>query len=112
MIAGYTCECVHGYYGDQCQTNRDDCASNPCLHGTCHVSQSQRPYIDTIHSHLSQFSTRSIQKDPNIFILQDLVGNYRCDCSSGWTGFDCDANVDECALSLCIHGSCTVSFIQ
>ena len=39
------------------------------------------------------------------------MGNYRCDCSSGWTGLDCDANVNECALSPCIHGSCTVSVI-
>jgi hypothetical protein len=40
MIAGYVCHCPDGFFGDRCQTERDDCASNPCVQGQgiCHVS--------------------------------------------------------------------------
>lgn len=33
---GYTCQCVDGFEGVNCETNIDDCANNPCQNGgTC-----------------------------------------------------------------------------
>lgn len=32
---GYGCYCVKGYTGELCEANIDDCASEPCIHGTC-----------------------------------------------------------------------------
>lgn len=34
-IAGYTCDCLAGYTGPSCETNINDCASNPCQRGVC-----------------------------------------------------------------------------
>ena len=35
-IANYTCSCADGYEGDTCESNIDDCLSNPCQNdGTC-----------------------------------------------------------------------------
>ena len=28
------------------------------------------------------------------------TGGYECVCEMGWTGHDCDQDVDECALSM------------
>ena len=36
----YTCSCVAGYFGNMCETDIDECASNPCTNGaTCIVCQ-------------------------------------------------------------------------
>ena len=41
-VNGFDCQCAPGYYGDQCETERDECASNPCQNAVrCHVSRSQ-----------------------------------------------------------------------
>ncbi|XP_078693585.1 uncharacterized protein LOC144923147 [Branchiostoma floridae x Branchiostoma belcheri] len=32
---------------------------------------------------------------------------YNCTCESGWTGRDCDQDIDECLSSSCAHGTCT-----
>ena len=38
-VNDYSCQCVPGYIGRQCETNSDDCTPNPCSNGgTCSVS--------------------------------------------------------------------------
>ena len=34
----------------------------------------------------------------------DQVNNYRCQCQAGFTGYDCDVEIDECLSSPCLHG--------
>ncbi|XP_048458200.1 protein crumbs homolog 1 [Rhincodon typus] len=38
---------------------------------------------------------------------EDMVSYYRCNCASGWTGLNCEVNINECQSSPCIHGNCT-----
>lgn len=41
---------------------------------------------------------------------QDLINNYRCDCVVGWTGRNCDVNIDDCSPNPCQNGgACHVS---
>ena len=38
-VNGFECRCAPGYHGDQCETERDECAPNPCQNAIrCHVS--------------------------------------------------------------------------
>jgi hypothetical protein len=36
------------------------------------------------------------------------VDDYLCDCQPGWTGRNCDADIDECASDPCLNNAtCT-----
>ena len=35
LYTGYTCTCNDGFTGDHCDVNINECASWPCVHGTC-----------------------------------------------------------------------------
>ncbi|XP_048369306.1 protein crumbs homolog 2 isoform X1 [Sphaerodactylus townsendi] len=37
---------------------------------------------------------------------QDLFNAFRCVCTAGWEGLLCEANIDDCNSSPCIHGKC------
>ena len=37
QLGGYYCDCVAGYYGENCETEHDECAAQPCFHGNCVV---------------------------------------------------------------------------
>ena len=39
LVADYFCDCPPGWEGKNCERDRDECASNPCINGaTCTVS--------------------------------------------------------------------------
>ena len=33
LFNGYTCSCIAGYYGPNCEYEFNECLSGPCLHG-------------------------------------------------------------------------------
>ncbi|XP_073454483.1 uncharacterized protein [Aquarana catesbeiana] len=37
--------------------------------------------------------------------LSTYGGGYRCMCTNGWDGDNCDHNIDDCATAVCFHGS-------
>ncbi|KAL9952656.1 hypothetical protein ACROYT_G039940 [Oculina patagonica] len=39
QVNGYVCNCQMGYVGVHCQTNINECSSNPCLNGATCVDQ-------------------------------------------------------------------------
>ncbi len=73
-----TCGCFSGYHGSDCSETSSPlpspCSSNPCQHG----------------------GTCSSLSSPS--------SSYSCECPPGYTGTNCEVNVDDCVSEPCING--------
>ena len=45
LIGYYTCHCAPGYYGRNCETDHDECASNPCNNGANCIVRPHSPLL-------------------------------------------------------------------
>ncbi|XP_065157140.1 protein crumbs-like [Atheta coriaria] len=81
MINAHECQCPEGFTGDSCQIDigQDPCGVNPCQNGECNPSPPGGHH------------------------------NYTCTCASGYQGFNCDKDINECELPgvpICNNGIC------
>ncbi|XP_019639755.1 PREDICTED: fibropellin-1-like [Branchiostoma belcheri] len=88
----------------------DDCASSPCVHGTC---------TDGVASYTCScengWTGNNCDQDIDECASSPCahgtctggVASYTCSCENGWTGTNCDQDIDDCLSSPCAHGSCT-----
>ncbi|XP_035693790.1 neurogenic locus notch homolog protein 1-like [Branchiostoma floridae] len=89
----------------------DDCASSPCVHGTC---------FDAIDGYSCfcepgwggtncDTNTDDCRSSPcgEHGTCNDVVGGYTCTCDAGWEGINCDQDINECESSPCVHGYCS-----
>ena len=46
-------------------------------------------------------------------VSQDVVNGYECTCVAGFTGTNCETNINDCEGDPCVNGDCVVSqYIQ
>eukprot|EP01043_Picozoa_sp_COSAG02_P019760 COSAG02_NODE_962_length_15608_cov_16.347692_2_plen_1076_part_00 len=67
----YTCACEEGFFGDNCDADRDECDSNPCEN--CETND----------------------------CCNDGDDAYTCSCKPGYDGDNCATDIDECADQPC-----------
>ena len=48
----------------------------------------------------------------NIGTCVDQINGYKCQCQPGYTGIDCDVDIDECQSSPCINGKVQVIRVE
>ncbi|PAV78411.1 hypothetical protein WR25_15182 isoform Q [Diploscapter pachys] len=114
---GYRCFCMDGFKGDQCQINEDDCIDNKCSPDSACID-GIKTY--TCHCPIGKMGTycqlvdRCTTEDPCLqgdCITDPLTGNYQCICHPGYTGKNCDQDIDECAINpnRCYNGGICVN---
>ncbi|XP_078500152.1 protein crumbs homolog 1 [Lissotriton helveticus] len=93
LYSGYRCACAQGWAGTHCETNLDECLSNPCVHGNCtdrinaYVCRCERGYtgvrcernVDDCLGH----------QCPNGATCIDGINSYSCVCPGNFTGRFC-----------------------
>ena len=107
----YTCYCIDGYTGIQCQTNWNECWSSPCLNGgscvdgvasyncTCAegFTGASLRYRYTIHYVLLSYYTS---------ILSEHQHMHRVPCAIYYSGKNCGQDINECNSNPCVNGIC------
>ena len=48
----------------------------------------------------------------NIGTCVDQINGYKCQCQAGYTGMDCEVDIDECQSSPCINGKVQVIRVE
>ncbi|XP_071107671.1 uncharacterized protein [Haliotis cracherodii] len=110
---GYRCVCKSGYEGSLCQHNIDDCASTPCVHGTCtdklttFSCQCDAGWTGpTCTSDMVDCNNQCPPEKTERCV--DLNQDYRCECKPGYTGKNCTELINECDSLPCMHGGTCV----
>ena len=92
-IGSFECVCKAGWTGGLCETDVDECDSNPCENGgTCVESNTTVIYFRSL--------TRNLYRLANVSI--DI---FRCDCAAGHQGLNCSVDINECDSAPCQNGA-------
>ena len=108
----YQCACVAGYTGVNCQTNINECHSNPCLHSSTCIDGINMYTCNCSNGYTGvncQTNIDECTSSPclNSGTCTDGINEYSCICANAYTGLNCEADIDECQSSPCQHnGRC------
>ncbi|XP_033644442.1 sushi, von Willebrand factor type A, EGF and pentraxin domain-containing protein 1-like isoform X2 [Asterias rubens] len=106
----YSCRCVAGYTGRNCEIDFDECASSPCSNGGVCVEHQLNSFMcecpqgfegDTCSIDINECSSSPCGI---LSICEDDENGYTCHCAPGLTGTHCENHIDYCAPSMCQHG--------
>uniref|UniRef100_T1HCE3 Uncharacterized protein n=1 Tax=Rhodnius prolixus TaxID=13249 RepID=T1HCE3_RHOPR len=99
--SSYTCYCIDGYTGTNCQTNWDECWSSPCLNGgTCldGVAYFNCTCPDGFVGETCEENVDECGSNPclNNGTCLDIANGYTCQCQPGYSGFNCEVDMAVC----------------
>jgi protein crumbs len=98
----YRCICPTGYNGDRCDTEIDECASDPCLHGgRCEdlLGAHRCDCAGTgFEGEVCEINIDECLRDPCVNgECKDTDGSFVCECAPGYCGTTCP-RMNPCLL--------------
>ena len=105
---GYECVCEHGYEGQHCNDDINECINNDCNgHGQCIntigsfkcVCQNGWTGKECESQYVACESSNPCLNGGKCNVKGD--NQYECECVNGWGGRDCHINIDDCGGHLC-----------
>ena len=118
LVNNYTCNCTDGWEGRNCSTPIDPCVPNPCRHGgecekngtsfvcICPLGYSGRECgIASITCNVSESNCNSgvCVEVPRFDLIEAIPPSY-CECTSSYTGINCDLLINRCTPEACQNG--------
>ncbi|XP_017097727.3 protein eyes shut isoform X2 [Drosophila bipectinata] len=112
LNSSYSCYCIDGYTGIQCQTNWDECWSGPCQNGgTCvdGVAYYNCTCPEGFSGSNCEENVDECMSNPcqNGGLCRDRTNGYTCTCQPGYLGDHCELDVAVCDTGTgarCHHG--------
>ncbi|CAH0690436.1 unnamed protein product [Spodoptera exigua] len=127
---GFACACARGWAGALCDQDVDDCASAPCRNGATCRDRLDAFVCDCAPGWTGPTCTEDINECEqrgadgaiagaegalgpcvNAAACNNTAGGYSCACLAGWTGRDCEANVDDCT-GQCLNGATCIDLVD
>ncbi|XP_068447252.1 sushi, nidogen and EGF-like domain-containing protein 1 isoform X3 [Clinocottus analis] len=105
----FTCSCLAGFTGRQCQIDVNECASHPCQNGgTCEdqINSFQchcPPGYTGIHCETDIDECKDRPCLNNALCVQG-TDSFTCVCEPGYTGVLCETDINECESQPCQNG--------
>ncbi|XP_061505186.1 protein crumbs isoform X1 [Anopheles gambiae] len=116
IAAGYECICVPGTMGTNCETNINECESNPCKNGACvdgvgNYTCECDPGFEG--SHCETDIDECLKYRPCVHgTCMDGRNNYICDCDGLWGGKNCSVQLTGCVNEPCLNGGTCVPYLE
>ncbi|KAJ8020449.1 Protein eyes shut-like [Holothuria leucospilota] len=113
LFNDYRCICQDGWMGKNCSLDVNECLSNPCLNNATCINQLNEfycvcppfitgPFCDTF------FDPCDTEFNPcqnNATCISQQNGTSLCVCQEGFSGINCEINMNECASEPCLNGA-------
>ncbi|KAK2152085.1 hypothetical protein LSH36_340g06031 [Paralvinella palmiformis] len=117
-----TCYCLQGFTGQRCETNLNECLSNPCVRGRCYDGDNKymcmcndgytgincETLIDPCEPNPCKNNGYCCRSGKTWCARQLPVWYFECYCPNGFTGKLCERRLDPCYSNPCLNsGMCS-----
>jgi hypothetical protein len=108
-IDSFTCSCSTGFFGNNCEFNTDNCATNECVNGATCIDGVDFYSCYCPPGYKGQYCEIDInecESNPcqNGATCEDILADFKCECVLGFDGKSCENNIDDCPNHKCEHG--------